>query len=68
MYIVISFCLPLYIYIYIYIRTCSMTTFLNETGWRKQHVQNVMGHELYVRLLDADLRESTTKLAVYLGL
>ena len=45
-----------------------MTTFLNETGWRKQHVQNVMGHELYVRLLDADLRESTTKLAVYLGL
>ena len=40
----------------------------NETGRRKQHVQNVVGHQLHVRFLHADIRESTPKLAVHFGL
>lgn len=33
-------------------------------GW-KQHVQNAMGHKLYVRLVDANLRESSSQLAIH---
>lgn len=39
-----------------------------QTGRGEQHVQNVVGHELHLRLVDADLRESTAQLALHLGL
>lgn len=37
-------------------------------GRRKQHVQDAVGDELHVRLVDADLRESSAKLALHSGL